>query len=177
MTQQWKTLARQRDSSTLHPESCFLSQRSRAQECRRAVDDDGARRSASGARGDAPAAGRAADHPKPWLRRRPPARRLPHHRDGRETCYQTRIALIIGLMSLLKRAASMANTQRRLVPSPTDLNYAFLMENIHTYSLEDEIARWPAPPRLRPQRGPYTLHDRPLGFLFFVLEWFMLTLR
>jgi hypothetical protein len=47
----------------------------------------------------------------------------------------------------------MANTQRRLVPSPTDLNYAFLMENIHTYSLEDEIARWPTPPRLRPQRG------------------------
>jgi hypothetical protein len=51
----------------------------------------------------------------------------------------------------------MANTQRRLVPSPTDLNYAFLMENIHTYSLEDEIARWPTPPRLRPQRGPPTI--------------------
>ena len=47
----------------------------------------------------------------------------------------------------------MANTQRRLVPSPTDLNYAFLMENIHTYSLEDEIARWPNPPRLYPQTG------------------------
>jgi len=47
----------------------------------------------------------------------------------------------------------MANTQRRLVPSPTDLNYAFLMENIHTYSLEDEIARWPSPPGLYPQPG------------------------
>jgi hypothetical protein len=58
-----------------------------------------------------------------------------------------------GLLSLLRRAASMANTQRRTVPSPTDLNYAFLMENIHTYSLEDEMARWPSPPQLAPTKG------------------------
>jgi hypothetical protein len=48
----------------------------------------------------------------------------------------------------------MANTQRRLIPSPTDLNYAFLMENIHTYSLEDEMARWPSPPHLHPTKEP-----------------------
>ena len=51
----------------------------------------------------------------------------------------------------------MANTQRRTIPSPTDLQYAFLMENIHTYSLEDEIARFPRPSashRLHPQREP-----------------------
>lgn len=61
----------------------------------------------------------------------------------------------VGLLSLLRRAASMANTQRRLTPSPTDLNYAFLMENIHTYSLEDEMARWPSPPHLHPVKGSF----------------------
>lgn len=49
------------------------------------VDDDGTRRSAGGARGDAVAASCAADDTEPWLRSRPPARRLPHHRDGRKT--------------------------------------------------------------------------------------------
>jgi len=58
-----------------------------------------------------------------------------------------------GLLSLLRRAASMANTQRRTVPSPTDLNYAFLMENIHTADLEDEMLRWPNPPHLNPTKG------------------------
>jgi Transcription factor TFIID complex subunit 8 C-term len=48
----------------------------------------------------------------------------------------------------------MANTQRRTIPSPTDLNYAFLMENIHTYNLEDEMSRWPHPPRIQPTQGP-----------------------
>ena len=43
----------------------------------------------------------------------------------------------------------MANTQRRTVPSPTDLNYAFLMENIHTADLEDEMSRWANPPHLK----------------------------
>jgi hypothetical protein len=61
--------------------------------------------------------------------------------------------LTLGLLALLHRAASMANTQRRIVPSPTDLNYAFLMENIHTYSLEDEMQRWPNPPRIYPTKG------------------------
>lgn len=45
----------------------------------------------------------------------------------------------------------MANTQRRTIPSPTDLQYAFLMENIHTFTLEDEISRFPNPPHLHPQ--------------------------
>ena len=62
-------------------------------------------------------------------------------------------SLISGLLSLLRRAASMANTQRRTIASPTDLNYAFLMENIHTYALEDEISRWPSPPQLHPTKG------------------------
>jgi hypothetical protein len=81
---------------------------------------------------------------------------------------------MVGLMSLLRRAASMANTQRRLVPSPTDLNYAFLMENIHTYSLEDEIARWPTPPRLRPQRG-LNHHNPPFTSFLRSLDLCMLT--
>lgn len=64
---------------------------------------------------------------------------------------------LLGLLSLLRRAASMANTQRRTIPSPTDLNYAFLMENIHTYSLEDEMSRWPSPPQRYPSKGPSLL--------------------
>jgi len=48
----------------------------------------------------------------------------------------------------------MANTQRRTIPSPTDLQYAFLMENIHTSALEDELLRLPSPPPLRPQLEP-----------------------
>jgi transcription initiation factor TFIID subunit 8 len=51
-------------------------------------------------------------------------------------------------MSLLRRAALMANTQRRTIPSPVDLSYAFLMENVHTYHLEDEMSHWPSPPQL-----------------------------
>jgi hypothetical protein len=27
------------------------------------------------------------------------------------------------------------------------------MENIHTYSLEDEMSRWPSPPHLHPSEG------------------------
>jgi hypothetical protein len=46
----------------------------------------------------------------------------------------------------------MANTQRRTIPSPTDLQYAFLMENIHTYSLEDEIHRFSHSPQQQKQR-------------------------
>jgi Transcription factor TFIID complex subunit 8 C-term len=48
----------------------------------------------------------------------------------------------------------MANTQRRTIPSPTDLQYAFLIENIHTFALEDEISRFPHPPLLHPQIEP-----------------------
>lgn len=67
-------------------------------------------------------------------------RRAPHSNDA-------------GLLTLLRRAVSMANTQRRTIPSLIDLNYAFLMENIHTYSLEDEMARWPSPPQIAPSKG------------------------
>jgi hypothetical protein len=59
-----------------------------------------------------------------------------------------------GLLSLLRRTVGMANTQRRTIPSPIDLNYAFILENIHTADLEDEILRWPLPPRISPMTGP-----------------------
>src|SRR5579862_2808597 len=66
----------------------------------------------------------------------------------------------VGIMSLLRRAALMANTQRRTIPSPIDLSYAFLMENVHTYDLEDEIHRWPFPPQLHPSKGNALFHTK-----------------